>query len=481
MNTKKKQTKNLAVVTYCIALICLLAGFFLPLFNGKDMLFKSVPGAIGGAIGINFSFASAFPVLGKYSEFNLFGLSVDLYAWAVAIYAVIVVLGIIALIPVFVSKKHTKTASVFAYIVEIVAVLALAFFIILALDEVSADKKFEHYSMVIALGAVILMFIIQSIGHKKSSGVMKTIMFLLSALAVFFLLNVAAIIPALPLGNIADAINASNGFIAKSDVIYNGTAILFGFDLSVFGTGTGNNMVAILSVVVAAVVLVNFVLDLIALSSNSNKGGAIFNLVRYAIELVAAVVLLILCFVEEGFKPGLLLYAILAVSLIQVLISLPRLVKAVKKARQENEEPEEEEAEENEESEAPEVIEVEEGEAPVVYESSFDEEASPEDTAPVQPAPERVQEHRTVVYTVSSIYRGPTDSFIVGLTEEEKIEFSQIFLEKVKGNFANVPEYVVGGNNADFFSAIFIYLGKFRGILSDGLINKIYKQLSMMN
>lgn len=478
MNTKKKQTKNLAVVTYCIALICLLAGFFLPLFNGKDMLFKSVPGAIGGAIGIDFNFASAFPVLGKYSEFNLFGLSVDLYAWAVTVYAVIVVLGIIALIPVFASKKHTKTASVFAYIVEIVAVLALAFFIILALDEVSADKKFEHYSMVIALGAVILMFVIQSIGHKKSSGVMKTIMFLLSALAVFFLLNVAAIIPALPLGNIADAINASNGFIAKSDVIYNGTAILFGFDLSVFGTGTGNNMVAILCVVVAAVVLVNFVLDLIALSSNSNKGGAIFNLVRYAIELVAAVVLLILCFVEEGFKPGILLYALLVVSFVQLLISLPRLVKAVKKARKESEEPEEEESEESEE---PEVIEVEEGEAPVVYESSFDEEASPEDTAPVQPAPERVQEHRTVVYTVSSIYRGPTDSFIAGLTEEEKIEFSQVFLEKVKGNFENVPEYVVGGNNADFFSAIFIYLGKFRGILSDGLINKIYKQLSMMN
>ena len=67
------------------------------------------------------------------------------------------------------------------------------------------------------------------------------------------------------------------------------------------------------------------------------------------------------------------------------------------------------------------------------------------------------------------------------LTDSEKIEFSKLFLEKINGSFANVPDYVIGGDNKEFFSSIFIYLGKFRPMLSDGLMNKFYNELNLLN
>ena len=61
------------------------------------------------------------------------------------------------------------------------------------------------------------------------------------------------------------------------------------------------------------------------------------------------------------------------------------------------------------------------------------------------------------------------------------IEFAKLFLEKINGSYANLPDYVVGGDNKEFFSSIFIYLGKFRSIISDGLMNKIYNELNLLN
>jgi hypothetical protein len=88
---------------------------------------------------------------------------------------------------------------------------------------------------------------------------------------------------------------------------------------------------------------------------------------------------------------------------------------------------------------------------------------------------------QTYVYNVRSIYHGPTDKFMDTLTDEEKIEFHQVFVEKSKGTLPRIPDYVIGGNNKDFFPQIFIYLGKFRNMLSPNLLAKIYKQLNTIN
>ena len=72
------------------------------------------------------------------------------------------------------------------------------------------------------------------------------------------------------------------------------------------------------------------------------------------------------------------------------------------------------------------------------------------------------------------------DEFMRKLTNDEKIEFAMTFIEKSKGNIGNIPEYVIGGNNRLFFSSVFIYLGRIRGLISDGLLNKMYKELNML-
>ena len=98
---------------------------------------------------------------------------------------------------------------------------------------------------------------------------------------------------------------------------------------------------------------------------------------------------------------------------------------------------------------------------------------------PVPPVNEQPQKEPQV-YTIDTIYAGPTDDFIRKLSNDERIEFAKTFIEKVKGNIGAIPDYVVGGNNKKFFSGVFIYLGRIRGMVSDGLLNKMYKELNLL-
>ena len=118
--------------------------------------------------------------------------------------------------------------------------------------------------------------------------------------------------------------------------------------------------------------------------------------------------------------------------------------------------------------------------------------AQPEPAFRPQPEPVRVQPSfteqpapvqsnvETRIYTINTIYGGPSDDFLKKLTNDEKIEFARTFIEKSNGVIGNIPDYVIGGNNKKFFSSVFIYLGRIRGMISDGLLNKMYKELNMM-
>ena len=78
------------------------------------------------------------------------------------------------------------------------------------------------------------------------------------------------------------------------------------------------------------------------------------------------------------------------------------------------------------------------------------------------------------------LYEGPTDDFIDKLTEEQKAEFARLFLGERRENFANIPEYVVGGDNSRFFSLLFIYFSRVRKVVTEGLMNKFYEQANLM-
>lgn len=70
------------------------------------------------------------------------------------------------------------------------------------------------------------------------------------------------------------------------------------------------------------------------------------------------------------------------------------------------------------------------------------------------------------------------DPFLNTLTTPEKNEFCDIFIANKYGSLRYVPAYVIGGDNAGFFRKVFIYLGKFRANISDGLLDKMYYYVS---
>lgn len=70
------------------------------------------------------------------------------------------------------------------------------------------------------------------------------------------------------------------------------------------------------------------------------------------------------------------------------------------------------------------------------------------------------------------------DAFINSLTPREKNEFGDLFIANKYGDLAYLPAYVIGGDNSEFFSKIFIYLGKFRRHISSELLDKVYSYVS---
>lgn len=66
------------------------------------------------------------------------------------------------------------------------------------------------------------------------------------------------------------------------------------------------------------------------------------------------------------------------------------------------------------------------------------------------------------------------DPFIATLDTQERNQFTELFILKYKGVMPEIPDYVVGGDNKEFFNKIFIYLGQYRDRIPSNLLNKIY-------
>ena len=67
------------------------------------------------------------------------------------------------------------------------------------------------------------------------------------------------------------------------------------------------------------------------------------------------------------------------------------------------------------------------------------------------------------------------DPFIAMLNNEERNQFTELFILKFKGVMPEIPDYQVGGDNKEFFRKIFIYLGQYRDRIPDGLLAKMYQ------
>ncbi|MDE7305974.1 MAG: hypothetical protein K2N33_01150, partial [Clostridia bacterium] len=341
----KNPKKYAVVITYTIAVVFLLAGLFLPLTAGKEMLalhFLDVIKAMKS--GAESEFFLAYPV-------DLFGLGkklVDMTAWISFLYLVVTAVALIGFIPVGIStKKQTRTASIFAYVIETAAVLLLSVWLIIELEYVP-EIKFS-YSMLIALGGTLLMLVVLSCVNKRGTGGVKLALLIFSAIAFLMLFNWMVMIPKLakPLTNIADKLKISPLFYGMTETINVGDATItsttssngIGYIAALFesktitqslkfATAAKDKALIILALITALSVLLNYFIDVISLSTNAKKCGHTFNVARYAIE-IAAVVCLMVTIAVCKYKVGLLLIIILIAVAIQLAISVARLYRYI--------------------------------------------------------------------------------------------------------------------------------------------------------
>lgn len=545
----KKSTKGVTIVTYILALVFLIAGFFVPLYGLYDgvfefttgkMLFSYLPDALNRALGFNLLTGDwVTPFTEGATE--MFGMTINIKAWALLVYAVVTVVGLFMLIPVFVGKKTKKTSAASAYVVETVAAVALGVYYISYLWTLATNGltiKY-NYNLTIPFGGVLLMLVIQTLTNKKSLGLAKVLLFLLSSLTLLMLYNVFALIPiygkfvteGIENLNLVAAFSSqagySHGIVGFYDLLHINEIIP---QLGNLG-GLYYQILLFCVMIAATLVIVNFIIDLFGLATGAKynkaggvatgKGSKVFGLLRYILEFCAVVAVIVMLLILKA-KIGAYLYLILILSALPLIIAIIRLarVRSIKKKNKatagvhfndevmtgehsENVEVvsdvERAQAEENAPAEAAEEAPAEQPatteEAPEeVYvlppvaeeaaEEPAEEEAPAGDEQLALPAEELPaeqpvsEETHTIVYNVKHVYNGPTDEFMDTLTDAEKVEFAKIFIEKTKGSFNNVPDYEIGGDNSEFFPMIFVYLNKFRALLSSQLLAKIYKHLS---
>lgn len=488
-NSSRRPSKWAALVTYVIALICLLAGLLIPLGNTEgfvleNMLAFQLPDAITKLVGIDLGFGA--PLTDYSSTVNFCGLfSFDLGAALVLIYSLVTVAAIIGLIPVIASNRKKATALKTASVIECLALIPLLTLVLIQMRNYALLEGASgfSYALLIAFGGTLLMLIVQAFVYKKGSGLIKFILFLLSALAVFATIYpVASFIPVL--GEILDGSLATGLYGAGGEGIMFLT-ILFSQAYPLEGEITAI-ILNVATLAVALIVLINLFLDIFGLGKRTKKFMLITNLVRYSLEVLAVLLMFIMTFFVEGVTTlNIMMIALLVIAIIQLVINIIRTVifgKHKKKvhAKKETKDGETENDEKPLSKKEQKRLEKEEKKAAKEKEAEEKKAAKETKNVPVteeiaEPAP--LAEEQPTSYVV---YTGPTDSFINKLSNTEKTEFFNVFLERNVVSIPNIPQYIPGGKNEKFFSAVFIYFGKIRDYVSDGLLNKLYEQINIM-
>ena len=101
------------------------------------------------------------------------------------------------------------------------------------------------------------------------------------------------------------------------------------------------------------------------------------------------------------------------------------------------------------------------------------EQAAPvADAAPAE-APAAEEAAATDAAPAEAPAPAPFDAFIASLNDEERNQFTDLYILKTV-NMPEIPEYKVGGNNKAFFNKVFIYLGQYRDKIPSDLLAKMY-------
>lgn len=255
---------------------------------------------------------------------------------------------------------------------------------------------------------------------------------------------------------------------------------------------------------VLAAVAVGLLASAVSSIRLSAKKGYVFDLIRYIFNFLVAGALIAIAFLETEFK-NFQLYAIIAaaVALVQVVLVIIALSVKKKSKKAVAETTEETTTEQEEEVEVTAVPVAKETEQPsgvymeaVPYEGTLAEAEGPEaeavsQTKQEEPAPapapvpaptfnftqeEEKEEESSASSAGYDFYNSRAfDPFIASLNNKEREQFTELFILKYRGETKNLPDYQVGGDNTEFFRKVFIYLGQYREIIPDSLLNKMYQ------
>lgn len=241
------------------------------------------------------------------------------------------------------------------------------------------------------------------------------------------------------------------------------------------------------------------------------KKGYLFDIIRYSINLIGSIIILSLCFfdlplskvADESALLGVAKwFAVVAaaIALVQLLICIVGRIVACNKAQEEIAEKAQPTApvaqqQQSEPLSLPtQVVYVKhvdpeykpvfakpdsEGEQLVMPDfTSFENDSDVVEELPAAPvAQSAAPVQNAAPVNAAPVENGnePIDAFIATLSEKERTQFTDLFILKYQGEFKNVPDYEIGGDNSDFFRKIFLFLGQHRDRIPDGLLAKMYK------
>ena len=585
---KKNKTKKAVITTtYFIAVLCLIAGLLVPLFNyknvatpGERMMLRYIPAMLKNIFG-----QPIIPITGWFLPFEGAGGKFDFMSLVGVMYVIVVVITLILSIFVFLGSKKKNTSANAALIGEILAILVTGAYIATAAYNIvaSGTVQWNDYNFLIPFGGVLLMAIIQTVCSKGSIGVSKVIAVIFSAIGVFALCDITLFIPQLkePLSKFSETVHCGKdiGFIFGLTSPNGTSTTILGIDglnilLNVKNVWSSiiapagsqpdvyKIVIYILIIAICVFTLLNLVVDVIGLGTGKkfkknraparNGASNTFALVRYILTFIFALAAVLLILFVPSLKSsvnvGIYLYVLIAVLFIEIINAAVRTAVANARCKAGKPAPKEEAAPALKIEDDMFTEPVKADEVPAYTEPAYTEPvyqqpddgfvANPDYSEPAyqqpyaeqpayeqpayteqpaysepvyqQPAedfvsnPEYVPEDYTPAIetepyvapepltapleepeepaacaepTTIYYYNGETDEFMDTLTDSEKVEFVEMFVKRSKGTVNGVAAYEINGDNSDFFPSVFVHINRYRNIVSDALMTKLYKQL----
>ena len=505
-NTQKKSTKTLAIITYALALVCLLAGLLLPPnfdFKGEyNAVIMQIPHALN-CLGITMSSKVAYTYYYPVSFWG--GKAFDLGGLFLLLYVLVGVVAVIGLIAVLCGKKNKNSSLKSAGFVEVLSTLILSVFMLMKLTMVTLGGYELAGSwdlvLVIAFGGPLLMLIVQSIASKGSSGFIKTLIVIFSAISIVFCVYpVTTIIPQLaePLKNIVKdtkLIDWTSDIGLTLGAVWAHLFLVFNMNYGevLKGLSGMEAAVSVFVLILGVLVIANFLLDVCGLNKKTKRWMLLANLIRYGLEVILVLLVLILGGIVGKHTISVICYVLLGIAALLTLINVIRFVtykdekKQAKNAapapkKKAATAPKAKPAPAPQSYAQPDYSDYYDPYAPVAdepYKPAYTQPQPAVEQPKPQPAPAPAAPVAAQSGNVYSpvIYSGPRDEFIDTLTNEERVEFARTFIERRNGTIQGVPEYVVDGNNEKFFKSLFIYYSRVRGLVSDALMNKFYEKV----